>query len=229
MSSLNQLVSEMSHSIGDPNNYALRQTIRGAIIHTRNELIRHSMEQHGFVDSGLQQRYKVTLEKVLDRTYDEDTPEEDKTYVMKTKQRVPRPTRFTNNLPFMRVSNEGFKFSKEIPYIKETSARFRHRLPGMRGQCCYDYINDFIYVYPSEGKFMEQLEKDDHIIIEAVFEYPHVVDDEINGRTGFDIDDDNEWFIPEDMIGQLKDIIYKRDLIQTHRENDEVPNSVKTK
>ena len=41
------------------------------------------------------------------------------------------------------------------------------------------------------------------------------------------LNDDDEWFIPEDMIEQLKDIIIKRNLINNHRETDEIPNVVK--
>ena len=39
--------------------------------------------------------------------------------------------------------------------------------------------------------------------------------------------DDNEYLIPEDMYGQIKDIIYKRDLLNQHRETDETPNVIK--
>ena len=145
MASLNQIASELVHSVGQPNNFALRENVKAAIVHTRNELIRHSMTQHGYVDSVLQQRYKVSLVSVGDGDidYPENFPECCKTYVKRTKQKVPRPVRFTNNLPFTRVSNVGYKFNVEIPYIKETSAQFRRWLPGMRGCVCYDYINDY--------------------------------------------------------------------------------------
>ena len=29
------------------------------------------------------------------------------------------------------------------------------------------------------------------------------------------------------MIGQIKDIIYKRELLNQHQENDEIPNAIK--
>lgn len=39
--------------------------------------------------------------------------------------------------------------------------------------------------------------------------------------------DENEWLLSEDMIGQIKDIIYKRDLLNTVRETNEIPNTIK--
>ena len=77
MASLNQIVSELVHSVGQPNNFALRENVKAAIVHTRNELIRHSMTQHGYVDSVLQQRYKVSLISIGDGDidYPEDFPE----------------------------------------------------------------------------------------------------------------------------------------------------------
>lgn len=230
MASLNQIVSELVHSVGQPNNFALRESVKAAIVHTRNELIRHSMEQHGYVDSVLQQRYKVSLIKVADGEldYPEDFPECCKNYIKRTKQKVPRPVRLTNNLPFTRVSNVGYKFNQEIPYIKETSARFRQWLPGMRGCICYDYINEYLYIFPTEQIPVSPIENVDNIVIEAAFEHPTEVKIKSGEGAEYDfLNDDDEWFIPEDMIGQLKDIIIKRDLLSNHRETDEIPNVVK--
>ena len=230
MASLNQIASELVHSVGQPNNFALRENVKAAIVHTRNELIRHSMAQHGYIDSVLQQRYKVSLVSIGDGDveYPKDFPECCKNYVKRTKQKVPRPVRFTNNLPFTRVSNVGYKFNVEIPYIKETSAQFRRWLPGMRGCVCYDYINDYIYIFPTEQLPVSPIENIDSIIIESVFEHPTEV--KIKSGEGAEynfLNDDDEWFIPEDMIEQLKDIIIKRNLINNHRETDEIPNVVK--
>lgn len=242
MASLNQLVSELAHTLSQPNNYALREQLRNSIIHTRNELIRHSMEQHGYVDSGLQQKFKVSTIALDDDGdfYAKDTPVQYKSVIRRTTQKVPKPTRFTNNLPFMRVSNESVLESREIPYIKETSARFRRWLPGMKGVNCYDYINGYIYIFPSYNKFFnfnklidlgdEVLPKKEHfenIIIESVFENPIEVNI-LNGEGAeFEYLNDDEWFLPEDMVGQIKDIILKREFANTNRENDETPNTIK--
>ena len=404
MASINQLVSEFAHSLGQPNNYALRTNLRSLIVHTRNELIRHSYERHGFVDRNLTQRYVVSLIDTFDgdinafdhksytkhidtigewllsknetstdtwnpsteinlsgvtycsfneypgirfevhgnhnmdinglfwwdghttllidnyfnvieglnaiklvyRTafpYDiiytltaysnegkviksgslsavatknnnnifEYTLNINKEYnvdnikywiirfeydtksfvpmhslelysivyetapslpqdsdalkiIKRTLQKVPKPVRLTNNLPFLRVGSVGFNTNKDFPFIKETSARFRQQTPGLCGLPCYDYINGYIYLFPSNNKPIN-LEK---LCIEAAFEHPTEI--ELNNS---EVSDDmlqlfdNEWLCSEDMIGQIKDIIYKRDLLNTVRQTDEVPNMIK--
>lgn len=239
MASLNLIVSEIVHSLGEPNNYALRENVRNLVIQTRNEVIRRSFENHNYIDSVLQQKYKVKVEKVLDEDFPDDLDIEEylKPYVFRTIQKVPKPIRFTNNLPFTRVSNVGHFASKEFPYIKETSARFREWLPGMRGQICYDYIDGYVYLFPNPVKFNHGLGtqsismfnnymNEGNIVIQAAFERPNEVARN-SDNSGFEFeDDDNEWFLPEDMIGNIKDIILKRDLSNRH-ETNEVPNQVK--
>ena len=74
MSSIAQLVSEIAHSYGQPNNHSLREKIRSVIIHTRAEIIRRSYENHNYVDKLLTQRFKVTLTSVVDGDF--ELPEE---------------------------------------------------------------------------------------------------------------------------------------------------------
>lgn len=227
MASLAQLVSEMAHSVGQPNNHALRENIRLLIIHTRNEVIRRSYENHGYVDRVLTQRYKVTLQDVVDGElpqlegidYDGEVD-----MIKRTVQKVPRPVRLTNNLPFDRVSSVGFKTSREFPFIKETSARFRSSVPGLCAMPCYDYINGYIYLFPPDNKPI-QINK---IIIEGAFENPTFIEAENGTVDVWDlVNDDNEWLLSEDMIGQIKEIIVKRDLLNNVRQTNEIPNEIK--
>ena len=226
MASIAQLVSEMAHAVRQPNNKALRENLRLLIIQTRNEIIRRSYENHGYVDKILTQRFKVSLTTVNDG--DIELPEEyddyDITKIKRTLQRVPRPVRLTNNLPFDRVSSVGFKTNREFPYIKETCARFRSAVPGLCGMPCYDYINEYIYIFPVDCKPFEL----DKIVIESAFEHPNEIS-LINGTETSDSIwlDENEYLLSEDMIGQIKEIIYKRDLIDNVRETDEIPNAIK--
>ena len=226
MASIAQLVSEMAHAVRQPNNKALRENLKLLIIQTRNEVIRRSYENHGYVDKILTQRFKVSLTTINDG--DIELPEEyddyDITKVKRTLQRVPRPVRLTNNLPFDRVSSAGFKTNREFPYIKETSARFRSAVPGLCGMPCYDYINEYIYIFPVDCKPFEL----DKIVIESAFEHPN----EISLNNGTETPerswlDENEYLPSEDMVGQIKEIIYKRDLINNVRETDEIPNAIK--
>lgn len=226
MASIAMLVSEFAHSLKQPNNNSLRENIKLLIIHTRNEVIRRSFENHGFVDKGLVQRFKVSLTDVYDGEIElpEGMEDIDVTLIKRSCQKVPTPVRLTNNLPFDRVSSVGYRSSREVPFIKETSARFRSSVPGLCGMPCYDYINGYIYIFPADNKPFE-LEK---IIIESAFEHPTEI--QIANKEVDNMDvlmEENEFLLSEDMIGQIKDIIYKRDLLNTVRETNEIPNTIK--
>ena len=224
MASIAQLVSEFAHSLGQPNNQALRNNIKSLIIHTRAEVIRRSYENHNYIDKGLTQRYRVSLISVNDGDIElPDGVSVDK--IKRTKQKVQRPVRLTNNLPFDRVSTVGYKTNREIPFIKETVARFRGSLPGMCGAISYDYINDYIYLYPAHNNKVLNLGA---IVIESAFEHPNQIILENGDANELDVAlDDNEWILSEDMVGQIKEIIYKRDLLNQVRQTDEVPNNIK--
>lgn len=220
------LVSEFAHSLKQPNNKSLRENIKLLIVHTRNEVIRRSFENHGYVDKGLVQRFKVSLTDVYDGEIElpEGMEDIDVTLIKRSCQKVPTPVRLTNNLPFDRVSSVGYKSSREFPFIKETSARFRSSVPGLCGMPCYDYINGYIYIFPADNKAFE-LEK---IIIESAFEHPteiQIANKEVNSMDV--LMEENEFLLSEDMIGQIKDIIYKRDLLSTIRETNEIPDTIK--
>ena len=220
------LVSEFAHSLKQPNNKSLRENIKLLIIHTRNEVIRRSFENHGFVDKGLVQRFKVSLTDVYDGEIElpEGMEDIDVTLIKRSCQKVPTPVRLTNNLPFDRVSSVGYRSSREVPFIKETSARFRSSVPGLCGMPCYDYINGYIYIFPADNKAFE-LEK---IIIESAFEHPTEIQIANNEVDNMDVlMEENEFLLSEDMIGQIKDIIYKRDLLSTVRETNEIPDTIK--
>ena len=224
MASLAMIVSELAHSLKQPNNKALRENLKLLVVQTRNECIRRSFENHGYVDKELTQRFKVNLVDVNDG--DIQLPEDfsgDITKIKRTKQQVPRPVRLINNLPFDRVSTVGFKTNREIPFIKETTARFRGDVPGLCGMPCYDYINEFLYIFPADNKTINF----NKIVIESAFEHPNYIS--INNGTieGWDaMMDENEYLISEDMYGQIKDIIYKRDLLTTVRETNEIPPTI---
>ena len=226
MASIAQLVSEFAHTIGEPNNKGLREHIKLIVAQTRNEVIRRSFENHGYVDRVLTQRYKVSLTTVNDGEIQlpEGYDDYDITKIKRTLQQVPRPVRLTNNLPFDRVSSVGFKTNREFPFIKETSARFRSAVPGLCATPCYDYINGFIYLFPADNKPIMI----DKIIIESAFEHPTTVEINNNLIDPINIlDESNEWLISEDMIGQIKEIILKRGLLSNFHRTNEIPNEIK--
>lgn len=226
MASIAQLVSEFAHTLGEPNNKGLREHIKLIVAQTRNEVIRRSFENHGYVDRVLTQCYKVSLTEVNDGEIQlpEGYDESDITKIKRTLQQVPRPVRLTNNLPFDRVSSVGFKSNREFPFIKETSARFRSAVPGLCATPCYDYINGFIYLFPADNKPI-MINK---IIIESAFEHPTTIEMD-NGLVDpmSVLDESNEWLLSEDMIGQIKEIILKRGLLNGNHRTNEIPNEVK--
>ena len=138
-------------------------------------------------------------------------------------QKVPKPVRLPNNMPFDSVSTIGAYSNKVIPYIHEESVRFKHAVPGLCSMASYDYINGYIYIMTSE----DTLFKHDNIIIKSAFENPTEIQLGNKEVDGMDvIDDENEWVISEDMLGQLKEIIYKRDMLTQIRETNEIPKSI---
>lgn len=226
MASLNQLISEIAHAVGDPNNVPLRRNIRYAIIHTRNELIRKSYENHNYLDKGVQQRFRVSIIDVPDGDlYNSgilNLPA-----IKRTEFKVPRPVRLTNGLPFQSIRTAGYN-NNEIAFAKETSAKFYHHLAGFCNLPVYDYINEYLYFFCHNVDWFKGIGS---IIIESVFEQPQLIPEEtINSLkdNSYNIDnesefDDNEFLIPEDMIGSIKDIIFKRNLLNIYRETNEVP------
>ena len=67
MASLNQLISEMAHALGQPNNAALRENIKLLLMQTRNEVIRRSYENHNYVEKHeYRLRYPLTKQGITD-------------------------------------------------------------------------------------------------------------------------------------------------------------------
>lgn len=217
MSSLNQLISEIAHSVQQPDSVPVRRAIRQAIIHARNELIRHSFTNHRYTDQVLKQRFRLTLVDVPDG----DIPETDDlglTKIKRTKCKVPRPVRLDNNLPFHSIRTAGVTNPIIIPFIAEAVSHFYKNLPGM--SCCpsYVYINDYIY-------FNGLTPHIESIIVESVFEYPHEITLETsdNGEYKANVDDNDEFFLPEDMVNGVKKLALETFNAEVRRETNEVP------
>ena len=64
------------------------------------------------------------------------------------------------------------------------------------------------------------------IIIESVFEYPHTVITETSDDGILDLDsvsDDDEYFIPEDMVNSIKKLVLETFNPSSIRDDNEVP------
>lgn len=218
MASLNQIVSEIAHAIHQPNNFTTRQTIRSAVIHTFNEQIRQTYERHANVDKILMQRYRISLINVPDGDIFQSLVST-KYKVKRSKTRIPRPVRLDNNLPFVSVRTVGYD-NMAIPFIKEANAQFYKALPGMCTSLSYDYINGYLYVNSNGNHLIEPL---GHIVIESPFEIPNEIPVETTEGIESNFDNDDEFIIPEDMVERIKDVIYKRNLLNVERVTNEVP------
>ena len=217
MSSLNQLISEIAHSVQQPNSVPVRRAIRQGIIHARNELIRKSYDNHNYTDQVLKQRFRLTLVDVPDG----DIPDTDDLAlrnVKRTKCKVPRPVRLNNQLPFHSIRTAGISDPIIIPYIAEAITHFYAALPGMSCSPSYVYINDYLY-------FNALTNNIGAIIVESVFEYPHEIKLETsdNGEYLANIDDDDEFFLPEDMVNSVKKLTLETFNVEIRRETNEVP------
>ena len=223
MASIAQLVSEIAHSVKQPDSVPVRRAIKLGIIHARNEAIRRSYANHNYTDKVLQQRFKLTLINVPDGDL-AGSQDIVKDRVKRTTNKVPRPTRLTNNLPFHSVRTAGMKNPLEIAFVKEASAKYYAQLPGMCPAITYDYINEYIYInIPEENK----LQNLGAIIVESVFEYPHIIQTEtIDGKLDLDsIDDNDEFLLPEDMINTVKKFILETWNPNVIRDTNEVPSA----
>lgn len=221
MATIAQLVSEIAHSLKQPDSVPVRRAIKLGIIHARNEVIRRSYTNNNYTDKVLQQRFKCSLV---------DVPDGDlygsngivTTTVKRSKSKVPRPTRI-GTVPFHSVRTTGMKNPTEIAFAKEAVAKYYSELPGMCPAATYDYINEYLYLnLPSDNSIANI----GAIIIEGVFEYPHIIETETNeGKLDIDsISDDDEFLLPEDMIDAVKKVILDTWNPEVIRDTNEVPS-----
>ena len=231
MASINQLISEIAHSVQQADSVPVRRAIKLGIIHARNELIRKSYGNHNYTDKGLQQRFRLSLIDVPDGDQ-ANTPAFSLPIIKRTSNKVPRPVRLTNNLPFHSVRTAGVMHPVEIAFVKEAATQYYKHLPGM--QCCitYDYQNEYIYINTINNELLNSIK---YITIESVFEQPQLILTETSDKkVDIDsIDDNDEFLLPEDMISSVKDIILKswNGNLQTNvvRETNEEPSINLTK
>lgn len=221
MSSIAQLVSEIAHSVKQPNSVPVRRAIKLSIIHARNNLIRKSFNNHNYSDKVLQQRFRVSLIDVPDGDIYGSEGIITNT-IKRTANKVPRPVRLTNNLPFHSVRTVGVTNPHEIAFVKEASAKFYNSLPGMCPVITYDYINEYIYVNIQKDSVLNNLGA---IVIESIFEYPHIIETEtVEGKLDINaIDDNDEFLLPEDMIDVIKQIVLETWNKEIIRNTNEVP------
>lgn len=214
MSSLNQLISEIAHSVQQADSVPVRRAIRQGIIHARNELIRHVYSNHNYVDKVLKQKFIVTIVDCGDNHLNLDIEDTNLKKLKKTYVKVPRPVRLSNNLPFHSIYIITPTEQKLVSYVTDSVNEFYKHLPGMSNTPTYDYINDYIYIYgaPEDANF---------ISIESIFEYPHEFDEKYVHNIG--INDDDEFFLPEDLVNSVKKLVLETFNNTVIRDTNEIP------
>lgn len=218
MASINQLVSEIAHSLQQADSVPVRRAIRLAVIHTRNQLIRQSFEQHRFIDKSTQQSFRITLVAVpngdIPNTKSLNLP-----IVLRSKQRIPRPTRLSQDLPFLSVRTNGLINATEIPYVKAASQKYYNILPGFCPAIMYDYINQYLYINVIDSPEFKLIGS---VTIEAPFENPfEISEDHVEGSITYS--DDDEFMISEDMINNIKKLVLETWNPEVIRETNEIP------
>lgn len=216
MSSLNQLISEIAHSIRQPDSVPVRRAIKLSIIHARNDLIRKSYGNHNYTDKVLKQRYKITLINVPDGDLI-GTANLGFATIKRSATKVPKPTRLTNGIPFHSVRTVGVINPINLAFAQEGIAKCYKSLPGMECVPTYDYINEYLYVNNLDPSIRS-------LIIESVFEYPHIIEIETSDADEpvAAIDDDDEFLLPEDMIDAIKQIVLETFNASVIRDTNEV-------
>lgn len=224
MSSIAQLVSEIAHTVNQADSVPVRRAIKLGIIHARNELIRKSYGNHNYTDKILQQRIRLSLIPVPDGDL-YGTKDLDLKHIKRTKYKVPRPVRLTNNLPFHSVRTVGVENPIEVAWVKEVSSKFYKYLPGFCPMVTYDYINEYIYLNILWNDTFNNI---NNIIVESVFEYPQLIETEtIDGKLNIDlIDDENEFLLPEDMIGAVKKLVLETFIPEIIKDTNTIPKDL---
>ena len=237
MPTLNQLTSEIAHSIQQQDNVAAKRAIALSIIHSRNQLMRHSYEGHNYIDRGLQQRFRCELIDVPDGDL---SGFNNSTKIKRTKNKVPRPVRLTNNLPFSSVRTIGVENPIEIAFVRTATSKYYANLPGFCPSVTYDYLNDYIYIDTTKNDILKDLQ---FITVEAAFEYPNLILDNLNQDDEFkeldlyngitaEISDklieleDNEFLIPEDMVNDIKKLVLETINGQLVKQTNEIPSQL---
>lgn len=220
MASINQLISEIAHSLQQADSVPVRRAVRLSVIHARNQLIRQSFEQHRYIDKSTQQAFRITLIDVPDGDI-KGTEDLGLPIIKRSSQRVPRPVRLSQDLPFLSVRTIGMTNNLEVPYIKSASQKYYIALPGFCPIIAYDYINQYLYINLSNTGELALLGS---VIVEAPFENPFEISEE-HIEENYNYSDDDEFMISEDMINSIKKLVIETWNLEVIRETNEIPTN----
>lgn len=207
MQSLNNLISQISHIIGNPDSVPMKRLIRELIISTRVSLIAKSYNNRRYIDKSMTQKIVLSLIDVRASDFQPVNAFKDRP-IKRTAIKVPKAIRFDNGIPFTSVRTNGVENPYEIPFVRQSVSKFYKNNPIGKCGIMYDYINGYIYLNNLHNPNFDSIES---IVIEAVFNEPNliIIGNSVDGFS-YGIDDNEDFPIPSDLIDSLIDIVVNK-------------------
>ena len=201
MASIKEIATEIVEALGQVDNVPLYNRVKRLIIEGRAELIRRDVTKSG-IDDDYIQYVPINMIKVPSIDLPEVSPNLCGS-VLRSKNRIPTTVRIANNTPFMYVGTS----DRGYPYVYATNATGISRMRNSRyftNVTMYCFVNGYIYVYSNDNNIAS-------ITIGHPFVNPHLIDDSNSTFNKEYVEDTDEFLIPEDMLRELKAIIFKTD------------------
>jgi len=201
MASIKEIATEIIEALGQVDNTPLYNRVKRLIIEGRAELIRRDVRKTG-IDDDYIQYVSVNMIKVPSI----DLPNVSTNVcgsVLRTKNRIPSTVRVANNTPFMYVGTS----DRAYPYVYVSNATGVTRMRNSKyfvNVIMYCFVNGYIYIYATDNNIA-------NITIGHPFINPHLIDDSNSTFNKEYVEDTDEFLIPEDMLRELKAIIFKTD------------------
>lgn len=207
MQSLNNLISQISHIIGNPDSVPMKRLIRELIISTRVSLITKSYNNRRYVDKSMTQKIVLSLIDVRASDFQPVNGFKDRP-IKRTAIKVPNVIRFDNGIPFTSIRTNGVENTYEIPFVRQGVSKFYKNNPIGKCGITYDYINGYIYLNNLHNPNFDSIES---IVVEAVFNEPNliIIGNSVDGFS-YGIDDNEDFPIPSDLIDPLIDIVVNK-------------------
>lgn len=224
MASLNQIISEIAHSIKQADNVAAKESIKLSIIQAREKLIRQSCKSNNLIDRTLITKYIIKSNYNISDSYNCEN----------NIIQIPQIIRLGNETPLisLQYKDSNNKLSEPIPFINNSSSKYYSHLPGFCSKLSYDYIENIGNEY-NENIASIILYNKEHIninelYVECINRYPNELEfDEESYSNKIITNLDNQNYIPNDMVLDVKKLVLEVFNPQVIRDtNEQNPTSL---
>jgi hypothetical protein len=194
---LNEISAFIANQLNQPFNHELKERIK---VSAKAELalyLRRSIERHG-IDDSLKLGFHAEVHRVnvFDSTIIEEDVEDN---IVKTKNKIPYPLRYSGDSPFILVATADRRMSLPKRSISEMNILNEHL--AQRPSFSYDLVNNYIEIYDKK----EYAFKGKYIYIEAIWENPEEILAIYEDLDSHDIN----LPIPLDLLSYIKDRVFK--------------------